>query len=111
LAVDLQARDEQLKADEEAMEMQVREMEMRMSRERAELARQKSQIERLLADLEREVEVANRDPDLREKLRSLQRSGDGRPRPSTQPSFDPTASQSGPANDSRGVLRRLFGGG
>jgi hypothetical protein len=115
-AADLQARDEQLRADEEAMQMQVREMEMRMSRERAELARQKSQIERLHADLERELEVASRDPNLRDRLRSLQRPSDGRPRPSTQPAFDPSASQAGqplvgePLGESRGVLRRLFGG-
>jgi septal ring factor EnvC (AmiA/AmiB activator) len=112
LAADLQARDEQLRADEEAMQMQVREMEMRMSKERAELARQKSQIDRLHADLERELEVANRDPNLRDRLRSLQRSGDGRPRPSTQPTLEPAASSSEPASlgESRGVLRRIFGG-
>jgi type I site-specific restriction endonuclease len=122
LAADLQARDEQLRADEEAMQMQVREMEMRMSRERAELARQKSQIDRLHSDLERELEVASRDPNLRDRLRSLQRSGDGRPRPSTQPSLEPAAPSSETAalsasslgasslGESRGVLRRLFGG-
>jgi type I site-specific restriction endonuclease len=121
LAADLQARDEQLRADEEAMQMQVREMEMRMSRERAELARQKAQIDRLHSDLERELEVASRDPNLRDRLRSLQRSGDARPRPSTQPSLparpatpstlDPAASNSGaPVNESRSVLRRMFGG-
>jgi chromosome segregation ATPase len=111
LAVELQARDEQLRADEEAMQMQVREMEMRMSKERAELARQKSQIDRLHADLERELEVANRDPNLRDRLRSLQRSGDNRPRPSTQPTLDPAPSQEGaPLGESRGVLRRMFGG-
>jgi peptidoglycan hydrolase CwlO-like protein len=112
LAADLQSRDEQLRADEEAMQMQVREMEMRMSRERAELARQKSQIDRLHSDLERELEVANRDPNLRDRLRSLQRSGDGRPRPSTQPTLDPAPSHNEAASlgESRGVLRRLFGG-
>ena len=123
LAADLEARNEQLRADEEAMQMQVREMEMRMSRERAELARQKAQIDRLHADLERELEVANRDPNLRDRLRSLQRSGDNRPRPSTQPTLDPAASQDGSSvpraqaslsasslGESRGVLRRLFGG-
>jgi hypothetical protein len=69
------------------------------------------QIERLHADLERELEVANRDPNLRDRLRNLQRGGEGRPRPSTQPSLDPAASQSGPAlSESRSVLRRMFGG-
>ena len=112
LAADLQARDEQLRADEEAMQMQVREMEMRMSKERAELARQKAQIDRLHADFERELEIANRDPNLRDRLRNLQRS-DSRPRPSTQPTLDPTASQNGGAalSESRSVFRRMFGGG
>ena len=112
LAAELKEREEQLQADEEAMQMQVREMEMRMSKERAELGRQRSQLERLHSDMEREIEMANRDPGLRDRLRNLQRSGDGRPRPSTQPTLDPTASQVGavPLNESRGVLRPLFGG-
>ena len=114
-AADLAARDEQIKADEEAMQMQVLARDGDAGCRSANgpsWARQKALIDRQHADLDSEVEVASRDPNLRDRLRNLQRSSDGRPRPSTQPAFDPTASQAAavPLAESRSVLRRLFGG-
>jgi chromosome segregation ATPase len=66
----------QLQEDEEAMVTQLREMEMSLSRDRAELARQRQEVQRLQADLAREIELASRDPGLRERLMALRRGND-----------------------------------
>jgi len=63
----------QLKEDEQELMQQMRQMEMAMSRDRAELARQRSEMQRMQAELAHEIEMASRDPALREKLLSLQR--------------------------------------
>lgn len=63
----------QLKEDEEALMKQMREMEVQMSRERAELARQRNELQRLNADIRHELELAQRDAMLRERLMPLQR--------------------------------------
>lgn len=130
--------EQRLLADEEALNMQAREMEMSMAKERAELARQRAELQRMHADVQREVELASRDPGLRERLANLQRRPDGRPKtmsslpdinlgnaPTPQPT--PASTQQRPARPAtmasmpafeeqpespqkKGVLRRLFGG-
>lgn len=64
---------EQIAHDEESLMLQMRQMEMAMSRDRAELARQRNELARLQAELNHEIEMASRDPGLRERLLSLQR--------------------------------------
>ena len=127
LAAELRQRDEQLRADEDSLQIQVRETEMSMARERAEMARQKSQLQRLHHDLQHEIETANRDPLLRERLANLQRPSDARPktmsalpggpttasktlsglRPGTTPALDSGDVPGTP--ETKGVFRRLFG--
>ncbi|MEI7685606.1 MAG: hypothetical protein WCL32_11315 [Planctomycetota bacterium] len=128
--------EQRLLADEEALNRQAREMEMSMAKERADLARQRAEMQRFHTDVQREIEVAGRDPGLRERLMSLQRRPDTRPegRPKTANSLldininpaAPKAPQRRPAtmaainldtddnfDDDKqkpGLLRRLFGG-
>lgn len=126
--------EQRLLADEEALNRQAREMEMSMAKERAELARQRAELQRLHTDVQREVEVAGRDPGLRERLMSLQRRPDGRPKTANSLpdiNLNPTGAVPGPRPSLRrpatmaainleddggddkqkpGLLRRLFGG-
>ena len=74
---DLEAKLSRLRDDEEALKLQLREMEMGMAKERAELARQRSDMQRMSADLQREVEMASRDPALRERLNNMQQRRPG----------------------------------
>src|SRR5262249_3767922 len=130
MAAELREREDQLRGDEEAMQMQIREMEMTMAKERADLARQKAQLQRLQADLQHEIEMANRDPGLRDRLAQLQRgNSDSRPRtmaplaaaaspppqkrpsgmrPTTMPAVNEENTDT--PHESKSVLRRLFGG-
>lgn len=70
---ELEEHRQQLEEDEETLMKQMRDMEMSMSRDRAELARQRAEIQRMHTELAREIEMAARDPGLRERLNSLQR--------------------------------------
>lgn len=63
----------QLREDEDAMMRQMREMEMQMARERAELARQRNELQRLHSEIRHELELAQRDAAVNERLRLLQR--------------------------------------
>lgn len=63
----------QLREDEEAMMRQMREMEMQMAKERAELARQRNELQRLHSEIRHELELAQRDAAVNERLRILQR--------------------------------------
>ena len=119
---DLQAKLSGLREDEDALKVQLREMEMGMAKERAELARQRSEMTRMSADLQREVEIASRDPNLRERLNTLQQRRPGsvhnlnlgasgehrRPATSTAINLD-TPTDLGKSQPS-GLFRRLLGG-
>jgi len=63
----------QLREDEEAMMRQMREMELQMAKERAELARQRNELQRLHAEIRHELELAQRDAAVNERLKMLQR--------------------------------------
>lgn len=63
----------QLREDEDSMMRQMREMEMQMARERAELARQRNELQRLHSEIRHELELAQRDAAVNERLRLLQR--------------------------------------
>jgi hypothetical protein len=71
---EMEAQRQQLAQDEDDMMAQMRQMEMTMAKERAEMARQRQEVQRLQAGLAREIENANRDPDLRDRLQNLRRS-------------------------------------
>jgi chromosome segregation ATPase len=109
----------QLEEDEESLMQQMRQMEMAMSKDRAELARQRNEIQRLHNEVNHEIEIASRDPGLRERLVALQRlQGEitGRKTPATPSapaSKDATEPASVPARskkaESSGLFRRIFG--
>jgi hypothetical protein len=63
----------QLRDDEESMMRQMREMELQMAKERAELARQRNELQRLHSEIRHELELAQRDAAVNERLRLLQR--------------------------------------
>jgi chromosome segregation ATPase len=108
-----------LEEDEEAVMQQMRQMEMAMSKDRAELARQRNEVQRLHNELNREIEMASRDPGLRERLVALQRlQGEitGRkqamttpPPPTKQPTEIVPAAAASAKKQSSGLLRRIFG--
>ena len=56
-----------------AMMRQMREMELQMAKERAELARQRNDLQRLHSEIRHELELAQRDAAVNERLRLLQR--------------------------------------
>jgi chromosome segregation ATPase len=115
----------QLREDEEAMMRQMREMELQMAKERAELARQRNELQRLHSEIRHELELAQRDAAVNERLRLLQRrhqevagdddsankkkSSSGTPAPSKQPKKDSGGGSSGGSGGS--IMRRFFGGG
>jgi hypothetical protein len=70
---ELNRLEQQLRAHEEELNGKAREMEMAMAKERADVARQRADLQRLQTDVQREIELAGRDPGLRERLVSLQR--------------------------------------
>jgi hypothetical protein len=106
----------QLREDEEALMHQMRALEVQMSRERAELARQRADIERLHIQVQHEIEAANKEAAMRERLLPLMRQnqtilrhGSASPQraakePESQPTHTPGATNSG-------LFRRLFGAG
>lgn len=63
----------QLREDEDSMMRQMREMELQMAKERAELARQRNELQRLHSEIRHELELAQRDAAVNERLRMLQR--------------------------------------
>jgi hypothetical protein len=111
----LELQQQQLREDEEAMTAQLRDMEMALSRDRAELARQRQEIQRLQADLAREIEMASRDPSLRDRLMNLRRASDRGKQPAAPPSVStptpvpqPAPAEAGKKNSS-GIFKRFFG--
>jgi chromosome segregation ATPase len=106
------------KEDQQDMEKQMREMEVQMARERAELARQRNELQRLHNEIRHEIEAAQRDGLLNEKLRMLQRrhqeaanrkgaapAPDEPPRPGTPNVSEPTPA---PAPNKSSSIFRLF---
>ncbi|MCI0642077.1 MAG: hypothetical protein L0Y72_10780 [Gemmataceae bacterium] len=119
---ELQAQKEQLAEDEESLMAQMRQMEVSMAKDRAELARQRNDILRLQSEFNHEMEMASRDPGLRERLANLQRrhkdTGAHR-RPALPPAAadakapPPVPQPQPPAPkkpQSSGLIKRLFGG-
>lgn len=104
----------QVQEDEEALMQQMRQMEMAMSRDRAELARQRNELARMQSELNHEIEMASRDPGLRDRLLSLQRrqqdaltrKGGAAPAGGLTPAKDPEPDN---AAKPSGFFRRLFG--
>lgn len=111
----------QIEEDEQALLEQARQMELAMSKDRAELARQRNELQRFYNDLNREIEMASRDPMLRDRLANLQRRqqdvANGQlpkrpttmqaiPHPSAAPEPPPTAE---PSQKSNGLFKRFFG--
>lgn len=109
----------QLKEDEQTMMTQMREMEVQMAKERAEMARQRNELQRLHSEIRHEIEVAQRDGLLNERLKTLQRKHQevsnrkgGGPDPNAQVN-QPAAEapeQAPAARKDSGILRRFFGG-
>lgn len=104
----------QLREDEDSMMKQMREMEIGMAKERAELHRKGIELQRLQAEIRHEIEQAQRDSTLNERLRMLQRKsqdaggkGGGELPPSDAP--PPTPSQQPSGRKESGVFRRFFG--
>jgi chromosome segregation ATPase len=107
----------QLEEDEESLMQQMRQMEMAMSKDRAELSRQRNEVQRLHNELNHEIELASRDPGLRERLVALQRlQGEivGRKasvalnagKPSADPNLPPPVPEK---KENHGLMRRIFG--
>jgi hypothetical protein len=108
----------QLREDEESMMRQMREMELQMAKERAELARQRNELQRLHSEIRHELELAQRDAAVNERLKLLQRrhrevSGE----PADDPAPTKKSNQGAGKNDqpkkdsgSGGIMKRFFGG-
>jgi hypothetical protein len=123
LKKELEGQRRQLEEDEAVVTQQLREMEMAMSKDRAELARQRNEIQRLHNDLNREIEIAARDPGLRDRLVALQRlqgSVAGRKMPpaagppansqsASAPPAQTPANVAKPSLSQSGLFRRIFG--
>lgn len=114
----LESDQQQLREDEESMMRQMREMELQMAKERAELARQRNELQRLHSEIRHELELAQRDAAVNERLKLLQRrhkeveegsqtpGGETKPIPKTPPTKKDSGSGSGMS-----IIKRLFGGG
>jgi hypothetical protein len=124
MSEELEAEKIQLKQDEESLMKQMRDMELQMSRERAELARQRNEMQRLNSDIRHELELAERDTALRDRLQPLQRrhqdmltrrGGEptGRetpvPRAVTPAASATPAVATEPVRNTSGLFKRLFG--
>jgi hypothetical protein len=110
----------QLREDEESMMRQMREMELQMAKERAELARQRNELQRLHGEIRHELELAQRDAAVNERLKLLQRrhrevSGEPADEPApTRKSNQGAGKGDQPKKDaggSTGIMKRFFGGG
>ena len=104
---ELEEQRAQLLEDEEALQQQLRMMEMTMAKDRADLARLRADLQRQQADFAREVEVASRDPQLREQLASLRRHQ--QEHYTKKPAEAPAAISAPTSNKGSGLMRRLFG--
>lgn len=110
----------QLREDEESMMRQMREMELQMARERAELARQRNELQRLHSEIRHELELAQRDAAVNERLRMLHRgrqeAAEARAAEAAKQAPKPTKksdqnSKKPPESGGGGMFRRFFGGG
>lgn len=104
----------QLREDEESMMRQMREMELQMAKERAELARQRNELQRLHSEIRHELELAQRDAAVNERLKLLQRrhkeveeGTTNKAPPTAAPKTPPTKKESG---SGMSIMKRLFGG-
>jgi hypothetical protein len=115
LSEDLERERKQLGEDEKALMQQMREMEIQMSRERAEVARQRNEVQRLHNELSHELELAQRDAGLRERLAPLARrqqessSRRGTPQKNDQGGPAPQGGAKSQDEGGGGFLGRLFG--
>ncbi len=113
----------QLREDEDSMMRQMKEMELQMARERAELARQRNELQRLHAEIRHELELAQRDAAVNERLRMLQRRHqDAAEEPAPEPPAEPrSGKRSAPtmrptpppkkdAPQQSGIFKRFLGG-
>ena len=77
------------------------------------MARHRQEMTRLQADVAREIEMAGRNPELRERLQSLRRPDSGRSHatlPNIAAQQTPTAPPVPPSEErSSSFLRRIFG--
>jgi hypothetical protein len=97
----------QLREDEESMMRQMREMELQMAKERAELARQRNELQRLHSEIRHELEAAQRDAAVRERLQMLQRKHPQEP--AAEGEDAPKKKPAKPKKES-GFFGKLFGG-
>jgi len=120
LRAQLEAEREQLRQDEASVMQQMTQMEMTMSRERAEMARQRNELQRLHSDIRHDLEVASRDPSLRDRLASFNRRHQevsGRkgaaasvaPAPAPEAQAPPSSTDTPMPKKNAGLLRRFFG--
>jgi len=113
---ELEQQRRQLHDDEEVMIAQLRDMELALAKDRAELARQGADIQRLQSDVKHELETAQRDKGLRERLTSLQRPSSIARKDVSQPTPLPGNLAKSPTGNSNsitksGLFRRIFGAG
>jgi len=110
----------QLREDEESMMRQMREMELQMAKERAELARQRNELQRLHGEIRHELELAQRDAAVNERLKLLQRrhrevSGEPADDPAPTKKSNQGAGKGDAAKKEAGgsgsIMKRFFGGG
>lgn len=102
-----------LRQDEDDVMAQLRQMEMTMAKERAEMARQRQEINRLQTEVMREIEMASRDPGLRERLQHLREGSRATPAPTQTPiaalPSEAIPAASAPERKSSSFFRRMFG--
>jgi hypothetical protein len=111
----------QLREDEDSMMRQMREMELQMAKERAELARQRNELQRLHSEIRHELELAQRDAAVNERLRLLQRrhqeveqgGGGGPPSDEAAKKKSKETGKPEPKKESgtSSIMKRFFGGG
>ncbi|MCI0685133.1 MAG: hypothetical protein L0Y71_23795 [Gemmataceae bacterium] len=110
--LELEEQRRQLQGDEASMMEQMRGMELALAKDRAELARQRTELQRHQTDFAREIEMAGRDPQLRERLAGLQRRQlDNTVRKPIEAAAPQPAPPAAPATKGTGsgIIRRLFG--
>ena len=118
LSEELERERAQLQEDERALMQQMRVLEVQMSRERAELARQRSDVERLHHQVQHELELANKEASMRERLQPLMqqragllRNGSAAPPPRPAKNGESQPLPSAASGTSSGLFRRIFGAG
>ncbi len=101
----LEADRMQLREDEESMMRQMREMELQMAKERAELARQRNELQRLHSEIRHELELAQRDAAVNERLKLLRRGQNTEEEQEEKGSAKPTK------KSAQGTKKKPEGGG